>query len=125
MSRARLAGTTGMSSTTASRLAERLCHPGRVRSGRHEPRALPPRPAAPLVELVFPALNSAWAMEVMRGVVDSGLDVVLSAPAGRGTSWAARVVEARRAGVLLVACPISASEGRVFARAGVPLVHFD
>jgi LacI family transcriptional regulator len=82
-------------------------------------------PVAPLVELVFPALNSAWAMEVMRGVVDSGLDVVMSSAGGRGTSWAADLVRARRAGVLLVACPISAAEQRVFARAGLPVVQID
>ncbi len=104
----------------------RTCHVSRVRAGRW--RELPAdhrRSAAPLVELVFPALNSAWAMEVMRGVVDSGLDVVLSAVVGRGTSWADDVVKARRAGVLLVTCPISVAEERLFARAGVPLVHID
>ncbi|NUT53943.1 MAG: substrate-binding domain-containing protein [Saccharothrix sp.] len=63
-------------------------------------------------------------MEVMRGVVDSGLDVVLTSAAGRG-SWAADVVRARRAGVLLVSCPINAADGRVLARAKVPLVHVD
>ncbi|MFI9006770.1 substrate-binding domain-containing protein [Actinosynnema sp. NPDC053489] len=78
-----------------------------------------------LVELVFPALNSAWAMEVMRGVVDSGLDVVLSSATGRGTRWADDVVRAGRAGVLLVTCPITAAEERVLARAGLPLVHID
>ncbi|MCE6993324.1 substrate-binding domain-containing protein [Saccharothrix sp. S26] len=96
----------------------RTCRVSRPRTDR-------PRPPAPLVEMVFPALNSAWAMEVMRGVVDSGLDVVLSSAAGRGTSWAVDVVRARRAGVLLVTCPISVAEERVFARAGVPLVHID
>ncbi|QQQ80296.1 substrate-binding domain-containing protein [Saccharothrix sp. 6-C] len=64
-------------------------------------------------------------MEVMRGVVDSGLDVVLSSAAGRGTSWATDLVAARRAGVLMVTCPISAAEERVLAHAGVPLVHID
>jgi LacI family transcriptional regulator len=104
----------------------RACHASRVRTGRW--RELPvehPRRCAPLVELVFPALNSAWAMEVMRGVVDSGLDVVMSSAVGRGPSWAADVVEAGRAGVLLVTCPISAAAHRVLARAGMPLVHID
>ncbi|MEV8440656.1 substrate-binding domain-containing protein [Actinosynnema sp. NPDC051121] len=109
-----------------SLLRMRACHASRVRTVRW--RELPvehPRPSAPLVELVFPALNSAWAMEVMRGVVDSGLDVVMSSAVGRGTSWAAGVVEAGRAGVLLVTCPISAAAHRVLARAGMPLVHID
>lgn len=103
---------------SALRILERTCLVHRARSDR-------PRPAAPLVELVFPALNSAWAMEVMRGVVDSGLDVVMSSAGGRGASWATDLVEARRAGVLLVTCPISVAEERVLARAGVPLVHID
>ncbi|WP_425473824.1 substrate-binding domain-containing protein [Saccharothrix saharensis] len=100
------------------KILERTCRVSRSRVDR-------PHPPVPLVELVFPALNSAWAMEVMRGVVDSGLDVVLSSAVGRGASWAADVVRARRAGVLLVTCPISVAEERVFARAGVPLVHID
>ncbi|WP_461124836.1 substrate-binding domain-containing protein [Saccharothrix stipae] len=109
-----------------SPLRMRTCHVSRVRTRRWRERAaVQPRPAAPLVELVFPALNSAWAMEVMRGVVDSGLDVVLSSAVGRGTSWAVDVVRARRAGVLLVTCSISAGEARAFARAGMPLVHID
>ena len=103
---------------SALKILERTCLVRRARSDR-------PCPPAPLVELVFPALNSAWAMEVMRGVVDSGLDVVMTSAVGRATSWAADVVEARRAGVLLVTCPISVAEERVFARAGVPLVHID
>ncbi|MEU4768596.1 substrate-binding domain-containing protein [Actinosynnema sp. NPDC023794] len=103
---------------SALRILERTCLVRRARSDR-------PLPPAPLVELVFPSLNSAWAMEVMRGVVDSGLDVVLSSADGRGTSWATDLVQARRAGVLLVTCPISAAEERVLARAGVPLVHID
>ncbi|WP_236594700.1 substrate-binding domain-containing protein [Saccharothrix sp. 6-C] len=103
---------------SALKILERTCLVRRARSDR-------PRPPAPLVELVFPALNSAWAMEVMRGVVDSGLDVVLSSAAGRGTSWATDLVAARRAGVLMVTCPISAAEERVLAHAGVPLVHID
>ncbi|PSL56966.1 LacI family transcriptional regulator [Saccharothrix carnea] len=103
---------------SALKILERTCVVRRARNDR-------PHPPAPVVELVFPALNSAWAMEVMWGVVDSGLDVVMSSAVGRGTSWAADVVEARRAGVLLVTCPISVAEERVFARAGVPLVHID
>ncbi|WP_367128476.1 substrate-binding domain-containing protein [Saccharothrix sp. HUAS TT1] len=104
-----------MSATTAATVVNRAC----LRSPRQ------PRPATPVVELVFPALNSAWAMEVMCGVVDSGLDVVLAAVAGRGPSWAADLVRNRRAGVLLVSCRIDAADQRALARAGVPLVHVD
>lgn len=92
--------------------------------GRGCRRGVPRRPA-PLVELVLPSLNSAWAMEVMRGVVDSGLDVVMSSFAARGPSPAAELVEARRAGVLLVLCPVGAAERNLFARARMPVVLID
>lgn len=109
-----------MSRTTASRVVARGCRPV-VRA----PAQPVGRRAAPVVELVFPALDTAWAMEVMRGVVDSGLDVVMSAAGRRGPSWAQDLVGARRAGVVLVACPIGDAERRVLARAGVPLVQVD
>jgi DNA-binding LacI/PurR family transcriptional regulator len=127
VSRSRWAGVTatgGMSPPTAVRVLERECHAGRASKGwMWEPQ--PVHRTAPLVELVFPALNTAWAMEVMCGVVASGLDVVMSTAAGRGTSWAVDLVKARRAGVLLVGCPISAAERAALARAGMPLVHVD
>lgn len=117
-----------MSPPTAARVLERKCHAGRAPKGRTPSNSPSPQSVhrtAPLVELVFPALDSAWAMEVMCGVVASGVDVVMTSAAGRGTSWAVDLVKARRAGVLLVTCPISAAERTVLARAGVPLVHID
>ncbi|WP_447002658.1 substrate-binding domain-containing protein [Saccharothrix isguenensis] len=127
MSRSRWAGVTaagGMSPPTAARVLERKCHVRRPPKSR-TPELPTGRRTAPLVELVFPALNTAWAMEVMCGVVASGVDVVMSAATTRGASWAVDVVNARRAGVLLVTCPISAAERTVLARAGMPLVHID
>ncbi|MFD1147006.1 substrate-binding domain-containing protein [Saccharothrix hoggarensis] len=132
MSRSRLAGsatTAGMSPTTASRVVNRACRGGRAAgTARELPSDHAPadgRRPAPLVELVFPALNTAWAMEVMGGVVDSGLDVVMSPGAGRGPTWARDLVRAGRAGVLLVACPISPAERRVLAAGRVPVVRVD
>ncbi|QFZ19093.1 substrate-binding domain-containing protein [Saccharothrix syringae] len=127
---ARPTTTPGRSGAAVSKVVNRQCHVGPAAGRPPEPSAQhhdptgPLRPV-PLVELVLPVLNSAWAMEVMRGVVDSGLDVVMSSAAGRGPSFAGGLVEAGRAGVLLVLCPLSAAERHVFARAGMPVVLID
>ncbi|MFT7841693.1 substrate-binding domain-containing protein [Saccharothrix sp. BKS2] len=114
------ATTAGVRSAAVTGVAHRRCHVGPSTGWRpREPGS------APLVELVLPALNSSWAMELMRGVVDSGLDVVMSSPAGRGPSPVTGLVEARRAGVLLVLCPLDPAERRVFARARMPVVLID
>jgi LacI family xylobiose transport system transcriptional regulator len=64
---------------------------------------------APLIELVFHELESAWAMEVIRGVEsvarEEALSVVLSESAGRlslGQSWVDGVLARRPTGVVLV-----------------------
>ncbi|GAA1305858.1 substrate-binding domain-containing protein [Saccharothrix xinjiangensis] len=107
-----------------ARVARRGCHVSP--STRRRPRGpAAPHRRAPLVELVLPALNSSWAMELMRGVVDSGLDVAMSALGGRDRSLATGLVEARRAGALLVLCPLGADERRVLADARMPVVLID
>ncbi|MCP2095810.1 MULTISPECIES: LacI family DNA-binding transcriptional regulator [Actinosynnema] len=110
-----------------------------------------------LVDLVFTALESPWAVEVIRGVVDSGLHVVVSstgltgAGAGQGgsgqsgsgqggsgrggsgqggagaprESWAARLVEARRAGALVVTSRLTQADRRLLAASRVPVVVID
>ncbi|WP_440901868.1 LacI family DNA-binding transcriptional regulator [Actinosynnema sp.] len=104
-----------------------------------------------LVDLVFTALESPWAVEVIRGVVDSGLHVVVSStglsgagagggagagqsgagPLGAGQSgapresWAARLVEARRAGALVVTSRLTQADRRLLAASRVPVVVID
>ncbi|MEJ2853880.1 MULTISPECIES: LacI family DNA-binding transcriptional regulator [Saccharothrix] len=80
-----------------------------------------------LVDLVFTALDSPWAVEIIRGVVDSGLHVVVSSAAGqRGhSSWAASLVDAKRAGALLVTSQLTAADRRVLAGSRIPVVVID
>ncbi len=90
--------------------------PGRRRSGR-----------APLVDLVVRSLTSQWAMEIIRGVTSSGLDVVVSSmtDAPDPARWADRIAAAHRAGVIVVTSEFDAAERQVFERAGVPFVVVD
>jgi LacI family xylobiose transport system transcriptional regulator len=74
---------------------------------------------SPLIDLVFHELESAWAMEVIRGVEnvarDAGLSVVLSESAGRltpGRTWADQVAARRPHGVILVSVVLSESARR-------------
>ena len=74
-----------------SSTAGRTSHPrpapaSRICCARTATAAGAPRPPAPLIDLVFHELESAWAMEVIRGVEniarEEGLSVVLSESAG-------------------------------------------
>ncbi|MFD1146558.1 LacI family DNA-binding transcriptional regulator [Saccharothrix hoggarensis] len=80
-----------------------------------------------LVDLVFTALDSPWAVEIIRGVVDTGLHVVVSSTdkPRQHTSWAASLVEARRAGALLVTSQLTAADRRVLANSRIPVVVID
>ena len=79
------------------------------------------------VELVMRALDSEWAVEIIRGVTGSDLDVVVStmpSSAGAGT-WAEDTAAAGRAGVLVVTSQFTSAQKRVFQRAGIPCVVID
>lgn len=95
-----MATTAGTSPFTAAKFVDRA---GRARGWAEE---LPAerRRAGPVVELVFPAMDSAWAVEVMCGVVDSGLDVVVSPAAGRRTSGVGRRGRPTRSGPAVPGC---------------------
>lgn len=86
------------------------------------------RRAAPqtLVDLVFTALDSAWVVEVIRGVAESGLDAVVSsmatAPDGR---WANRLAQSGRRGAILVTSHLTPSDLTTLSRAAIPLVVID
>lgn len=79
-----------------------------------------------LVDLVFTALDSAWVVEVIRGVAESGLEAVVSsmatAPDGR---WANRLAGGGRRGAILVTSHLTPADLTVLSRAGVPLVVID
>ncbi|WP_326794357.1 LacI family DNA-binding transcriptional regulator [Streptomyces sp. NBC_01808] len=87
---------------------------------------------APLLDLVFHELESAWAMEVIRGVENVArverLGVVLSESAGRltpGQTWVEDVLARRPAGVILVLSDLSADQRAQFTGRGIPFAVLD
>ncbi|SMF15502.1 LacI family DNA-binding transcriptional regulator [Streptomyces sp. Amel2xC10] len=87
---------------------------------------------SPLIDLVFHELESAWAMEVIRGVEnvarDAGLSVVLSESAGRltpGRSWADQVAARRPHGVVLVLSGLDESQRALLTSRSIPFVVMD
>ncbi|MDY0812727.1 LacI family DNA-binding transcriptional regulator [Kitasatospora purpeofusca] len=87
---------------------------------------------SPLLELVFHELESAWAVEVIRGVENAareeGLSIVLSESAGRlspGQSWVDGVLARRPTGVVLVLSGLDRSQREQLAGRGIPFVVMD
>ncbi|MFF7332831.1 LacI family DNA-binding transcriptional regulator [Streptomyces sp. NPDC090306] len=87
---------------------------------------------SPLLDLVFHELESAWAMEVIRGVEnvarDAGLSVVLSESAGRltpGRTWADQVVARRPHGVVLVLSGLDDAQRTLLTSRSIPFVVMD
>ncbi|TXJ75246.1 LacI family transcriptional regulator [Streptomyces lavendulae] len=87
---------------------------------------------SPLIDLVFHELDSAWAMEVIRGVENvaqsAGLSVVLSESAGRltpGRSWADQVAARRPHGVVLVLSELDGAQQALLTSRSIPFVVVD
>jgi len=87
---------------------------------------------SPLIDVVFHELESAWAMEVIRGVEnvarDEGLSVVLSESAGRltpGRTWADQVAARRPHGVVLVLSGLDESQRALLTSRSIPFVVVD
>ena len=87
---------------------------------------------SPLIDLVFHELESAWALEVIRGVEnvarDAGLSVVLSESAGRltpGRTWADQVAARRPHGVILVLSELDESQRALLTSRSIPFVVMD
>lgn len=88
--------------------------------------------AAPLLDLVFHELESAWAMEVIRGAEqiahEEGLSLVLSQSAGRltpGQSWLDGVLARRPTGVLLVLSKLDRGQREQLATRDIPFAVID
>jgi len=114
-------GRSDVSPTTRKRVQELLDRyeylPVRQRSRRHD---------ALTADLVFTHLDSPWAVEIMRGVMDSGLDVVVSTMKDPGgMPWSDRVARAGRGGAILVTSHLTTHDRKVLARARLPLVQID
>ncbi|HEY3871368.1 MAG TPA: LacI family DNA-binding transcriptional regulator [Actinocrinis sp.] len=87
---------------------------------------------APLLDMVFHELESAWAMEMIRGAEqvahEEGLSLVLSQSAGRlvpGQSWLDGVLARRPTGVLLVLSKLDPAQREQLAGRDIPFAVID
>ncbi|MFD1717755.1 LacI family DNA-binding transcriptional regulator [Georgenia deserti] len=85
-----------------------------------------------LIDLVFHELDSAWAVEIMRGVEraahENGLNVVLSHLAGAHRprqAWLDSVIARRPLGVILVLSDLDTSQRRQLETRNIPFVVVD
>jgi DNA-binding LacI/PurR family transcriptional regulator len=103
-----------------------------IRKHGYQRRADQRTPPSKLLELVFHELESAWAIEIIRGVEqvarDNGLAVVLSELQGRrtpGRGWIEEVLARRPAGVIAVLSDLSASQYAQLEARAIPVVVVD
>src|SRR5258708_5875659 len=87
---------------------------------------------SPMLDLVFHELDSAWAVEVIKGVTrvarEEGLIVVLSESSGRitpGQSWVDGVLARRPTGVILVLSDLSVTQRAQLMTRNIPFVVVD
>jgi LacI family xylobiose transport system transcriptional regulator len=85
-----------------------------------------------LVEIVFHELESAWAMEIIRGVEnvarERGMSVVLTESGSRhapGPEWIAGVMSRRPAGVILVFSDLASEYREQLRNRAIPFVIID
>lgn len=94
------------------------------------------RPGLPnkgtLIELVFPELETAWAMEIIRGVENiarsNGLSVVLTESGNRhspGAEWIEGVLRRRPVGVVLVFSDLADDAKAKLRSRAIPFVIID
>jgi LacI family xylobiose transport system transcriptional regulator len=103
-----------------------------IRQHGYQRRASARATASPMLDLVFHELDSAWAVEVIKGVTkvarDEGLNVVLSESAGHttpGQSWVDGVIARRPAGVILVLSDLSPAQRAQLTARSIPFVVVD
>lgn len=83
-------------------------------------------PAPPLVDVVFTALDSPWAVEILRGVTESGLDVVVNTLArAPDADWVQSLIDGGRKGALVVTSHLTAADQRRLGRSHLPVVVID
>lgn len=100
------------------------------RQGYKRRAGLPNR--ATLIELVFPELETAWAMEIIRGVENiaraNGLSVVLTESGDRHSpspAWITGVLRRRPVGVVLVFSDLAAEAKAKLRSRAIPFVIID
>lgn len=89
-------------------------------------------PPSPVIDVVFPELDGAWAVEVMRGVTlvarEEGLMVNLAESAPRtapAQGWVDAVLARRPTGVILVVFDLTAEQHAQLTSRGIPFVVLD
>ncbi|MBI5159978.1 MAG: LacI family DNA-binding transcriptional regulator [Micrococcales bacterium] len=120
-----LNGQAGVSERTRVRVESLLREHRYHRRGR-------PETAAPLIELVFTEIDSAWAIEIIGGVErtarQNGMSVVLTVSGDRhapGADWITGVLRRRPAGVILVFSDLPADSKRRLRSRNIPFVIVD
>jgi LacI family transcriptional regulator len=79
-----------------------------------------------LVDVVFTALDSPWAVEILRGVTESGLEVVVSSQSGSADhDWVQGLISGGRRGALVVTSRLTAADQRRLGRSKLPVVVID
>jgi LacI family xylobiose transport system transcriptional regulator len=117
-------GQAGVAMDTRLRVETVLHEHGYRRPERPEP--------TPLLELVFHALDSLWALEIIQGVErvaqEEGLAVVLTEMQGRltpGKGWIEQVLSRRPSGVIAVLSNLTVQQQVQLATRTIPLVMLD
>ncbi|WP_327191335.1 LacI family DNA-binding transcriptional regulator [Streptomyces xinghaiensis] len=117
-------GRTGVSAGTRQRIEELIREHGFRKNEKTR--------TAPIVEIVFQALDSLWALEIIRGVEQvvrpHGLAVALTEkPDGRepGSLWVRQMLARRPFGVIAVSAEFDDVRPAQLASRGIPLVALD
>lgn len=86
---------------------------------------------ARVMDLVFNALNSPYALELIRGVTEAAAEAGMDVVVGRtpddpvGAAWARRLAASGREAIIIVTSELTAQQRRQFDDAGIPLVVID
>ena len=120
-----LNGRSDVSASTRGRVEELLAHHGYLRRNAGQTRTR-------LIELVFHELESAWSMEIIRGVEDvaneHGMSVVLTESGSRhapGPEWIEGVLRRRPVGVVLVFSDLPTEYRDMLRSRAIPFVIID
>ncbi|MGY1845098.1 LacI family DNA-binding transcriptional regulator [Modestobacter sp. SYSU DS0875] len=83
-------------------------------------------PESLLVDVVFTALDSPWAIEILRGVTESGLEVVVDALSqSPGNDWVQQLIAGGRRGAIVVTSRLTPADQRRLGRSRLPVVVID
>ena len=117
-------GQSGVALSTRQRVEAVIHEHGYRRAGSGNPAAI--------LELVFHALESLWALEIIRGVEEIArqhqLAVVLTEMEGRltpGRAWTEQVLSRRPVGVIAVFSELTVQQQSKLATRSIPLVVLD